>query len=46
MPFEDLMRFLVQTEWLLVDPDSFVSTVRKIKISKKLIHAIDYNETL
>jgi len=46
MPFENLMRFLVQTEWLLIDPDEFITTVRKIKISKKLIRAIDYNQTL
>lgn len=46
MPFENLMRFLVQTEWLLIDPDAFITTVRKIKINKKVIRAIDYNETL
>lgn len=46
MPFENLMRFLVATEWLLLDPDNFINVVRKIKISKKLIRAIDYNETL
>lgn len=46
MPFEQLMRFLVSTEWLLLDPDETISLVRKIKISPKLIRAIDYNETL
>lgn len=46
MPFEDLMRFLVQTEWLLIDPDAFIHTVKKIKIPKRLIRAIDYNEPL
>ena len=46
MPFENLMRFLVQTEWLLIDPDEFIHTVRKIKVSKKIIRAIDNNQTL
>lgn len=40
------MRFLVQTEWLLIDADVFMNTVKRIKIPKKLIRAIDYNETL
>eukprot|EP00026_Physarum_polycephalum_P001327 Phypoly_transcript_01328.p1 GENE.Phypoly_transcript_01328~~Phypoly_transcript_01328.p1 ORF type:complete len:341 (-),score=25.61 Phypoly_transcript_01328:230-1252(-) len=46
MPFENLMRFLVQTEWLMIDPDEFVHTIRKIKISKKVVRSITYNQTL
>lgn len=46
MPFENLMRFLVSTEWLLLDPEIFIGVVRKIKMPKKLIRAIDYNETM
>lgn len=46
MPFEQLMKFLVSTEWLLIDPDAFIKEMKRIKIPKKIIRAIDNNETL
>ncbi len=44
MEFEQGMRFLVQTEWLHIDPDAFIGIVKKLKISDRLIRSFDSNE--
>jgi len=37
MPFEQIMAFLMTTEWLQLDPDVLIHALQKIQISPQVV---------